>query len=174
MQQGRRLKVIFLTSPNNPTGDLVGKEFLHQLLEVAQNRAIVVVDEAYAEFCRQSSTAGMVDDHENLVILRTMSKAFAAAGLRCGAVIAQPSVIALLRRVIAPYPLPSPVVEIALRMLDSEVLAKQQHLMSEIRTNKELLLRQLEGRKFIRTIIPGEANFVLIQVDNADADFVPG
>jgi histidinol-phosphate aminotransferase len=168
VQQGRRLKVVFLTSPNNPTGDLVGKEFLQQLLEVAQNRAIVVVDEAYAEFCHESSAAGMVDDHENLVVLRTMSKAFAAAGLRCGAVIAQPAVIALLRRVIAPYPLPSPVVALALRMLDNEVLAKQQRLMSEIGTNKELLLRQLEGRKFIRNIIPGEANFVLIRVDNAD------
>lgn len=168
VEQDRRIKVIFLTSPNNPTGDLVGQEFLQQLLDAAQNRAIVVVDEAYAEFCQQPSAAGMVDDHENLVILRTMSKAWAAAGLRCGAVLAQPSVIALLRRVIAPYPLPSPVVALALRMLDSAVLEKQQHLMSEVSANKEFLLRQLESREFIRNIIPGEANFVLIQVDNAD------
>ena len=168
LQQDQRIKLIFLTSPNNPTGDLIREDFLQQLLEAAQSRAIVVVDEAYAEFCRQPSAARMVDDHENLVVLRTMSKAWAAAGLRCGAVLAQPSVIALLRRVIAPYPLPSPVVALALRMLDSEVLEKQQHLMSEVRANKEFLLRQLEGRDFIREIIPGEANFVLIQVRDAD------
>ena len=88
------------------------------MLDLTADRAIVVVDEAYAEFCRQSFSAQMVDQHENLVVLRTLSKAWAAAGLRCGAVLAQPSVISLLRRVIAPYPLPSPVVALALRMLD--------------------------------------------------------
>jgi histidinol-phosphate aminotransferase len=165
LQQDDRIKLVFLTSPNNPTGDLIENEFLRQLLHLAQDRAIVVLDEAYAEFCDQASASGMIAEYENLVVLRTLSKAWAAAGLRCGAVLAQPSVIALLRRVIAPYPLPSPVVSLALRMLEREVLEKQKHLLDELRNNKQLLLDKLAPLGFIREILPGEANFILIRVD---------
>ena len=165
LQQDDRIKLVFLTSPNNPTGDTIGNEFLRQLLHLTQDRAIVVLDEAYAEFCNQDSASGMIEEHENLVVLRTLSKAWAAAGLRCGAVLAQPSVISLLRRVIAPYPLPSPVVSLALRMLEPDVLAKQKQLLHELRNNKQVLLDKLAPLSFIREIFPGEANFVLIRVD---------
>jgi len=168
LQQDDRIKLIFLTSPNNPTGDTIGSEFLRQLLLQAQDRSIVVLDEAYAEFCDQPSAAGLIAEHENLVVLRTMSKAWAAAGLRCGAVLAQPSVISLLRRVIAPYPLPSPVVSLALRMLESDVLEKQKLLLDELRNNKQILLDALAPLGFIRELISGEANFVLIRVDQSD------
>ena len=168
LQQDDRIKLVFLTSPNNPTGDIIGDEFLRQLLHLAQDRAILVLDEAYAEFCDQVSASGMIAEYENLVVLRTLSKAWAAAGLRCGAVLAQPSVIALLRRVIAPYPLPSPVVSLAMRMLEPGVLEKQKHLLHELRNNKQVLLDKLASLNFIREIFPGEANFVLIQVDKSD------
>jgi histidinol-phosphate aminotransferase len=165
LQQDDRIKLVFLTSPNNPTGDIIGNEFLRQLLQLTQDRAIVVLDEAYAEFCDQASASGMIAEHENLVVLRTLSKAWAAAGLRCGAVLAQPSVISLLRRVIAPYPLPSPVVSLALRMLERDVLEKQKHLLHELRNCKRVLLDRLSPLGFIREVLPGEANFVLIRVD---------
>jgi histidinol-phosphate aminotransferase len=162
LQQDDRIKLVFLTSPNNPTGDITGNEFLQQLLQLAEDRAIVVLDEAYAEFCGHASATGLIADHENLVVLRTLSKAWAAAGLRCGAVLAQPSVISLLRRVIAPYPLPSPVVSLALRMLEPDVLEKQKLLLDET------LLDKLASLSFIREIFPGEANFVLIRVDQSE------
>ena len=165
LQQDDRIKLVFLTSPNNPTGDIIGNEFLRQLLQLTQDRAIVVLDEAYAEFCDQASASSMIGNHENLVVLRTLSKAWAAAGLRCGAVLAQPTVISLLRRVIAPYPLPSPVVSLALRMLERDVLEKQKHLLHELRDSKQVLLDKLAPLGFIREIFPGEANFVLIRVD---------
>jgi histidinol-phosphate aminotransferase len=165
LQQDDRIKLVFLTSPNNPTGDIIGNEFLRQLLQLTQDRAIVVLDEAYVEFCDQASASGMIAEHENLVVLRTLSKAWAAAGLRCGAVLAQPSVISLLRRVIAPYPLPSPVVSLALRMLERDVLEKQKHLLHELRNCKRVLLDRLSPLGFIREVLPGEANFVLIRVD---------
>jgi histidinol-phosphate aminotransferase len=165
LQQDDRIKLVFLTSPNNPTGDIIGNEFLRQLLQLTQDRAIVVLDEAYVEFCDQASASGMIAEHENLVVLRTLSKAWAAAGLRCGAVLAQPSVISLLRRVIAPYPLPSPVVSLALRMLERDVLEKQKHLLHELRNCKRVLLDRLSPLSFIREVLPGEANFVLIRVD---------
>lgn len=167
LQADARIKLVFLTSPNNPTGDLVSKAFLSRLLEVSRDRAIIVLDEAYAEFSPQPSATAMIAEHENLVVLRTMSKAWASAGLRCGAVLANESLLSLLRRVIAPYPVPSPVMNLALRMLGDDMMDKQRELMREIGDNKRYLLQILQSRGFIREIIPGAANFVLIRVDNA-------
>jgi histidinol-phosphate aminotransferase len=166
--QNDRIKLVFLTSPNNPTGDLIETEFLERLLSITRDKAIVVMDEAYAEFCDRPSASTLINEHENLVILRTLSKAWAAAGLRCGSVLAQPAVISLLRRVIAPYPLPSPVVGLALRMLEDDVLEKQHALLTELKSNKQSLLDELNRLTRIREIIPGEANFVLIRVDEPD------
>lgn len=164
----RRIKLLFLTSPNNPTGDLLDPDLLQRLLEQARGRALVVLDEAYAEFCSQPSAAGLLDGHENLVVLRTLSKAWAAAGLRCGVVLAQPAVIGLLRRVIAPYPLASPVVALALRMLEDDMLARQRNLLAEVARNKQALIETLAGRPFVQRLIPGEANFVLVQAASAE------
>jgi len=166
--QDGRIKLVFLTSPNNPTGDAVEEDFLLDLLEATSDRALVVVDEAYTEFCRFPSAAALIDRYENLVVLRTLSKAWAAAGLRCGAVLAQASVIALLRRIIAPYPLASPVISLACRMLDTEVLDRQQQLLAQVQRNKQRLLSILENRSFIHDIWPGEANFVLLRIGSAD------
>lgn len=171
LQHDARIKLVFLTSPNNPTGDLVSDSLLNRLLVACAGRALVVVDEAYAEFCTAASATGLLAEHENLVVLRTMSKAWASAGLRCGAVLAQESVISLLRRVIAPYPVPSPVLDLAMRMLESDMMREQQQLMTEIANNKRYLLATLEQYDFIKEIIPGEANFVLIRVANAN-DFL--
>jgi histidinol-phosphate aminotransferase len=167
LAQDERIRLLFLTSPNNPTGDCVDAAFLPRLLDAARGRALVVLDEAYAEFCNQPSAAALVSGHENLVVLRTLSKAWAAAGLRCGTVLAQPSVIGLLRRVIAPYPLPSPVVSLALRMLQDDVLERQQALLRRIERNKEKLLGVLAERPWLEQLLPGEANFVLLRCDRA-------
>jgi histidinol-phosphate aminotransferase len=163
-----RIKLVFLTSPNNPTGDVIEEVFLRKILQQAQDRALVVVDEAYAEFCQLPSATRLMQEFENLVVLRTMSKAWAAAGLRCGTVLAQPSVISLLRRVIAPYPLASPVVGLAQKMLEPDILKKQEKLLLRVRQNKMALLENLERRPFIRELIPGQANFVLIRTGNSE------
>jgi histidinol-phosphate aminotransferase len=163
------IRLVYLTSPNNPTGDTVSTDCLKSLLEQADGQALVVVDEAYAEFCSQPSASGLLANHENLVVLRTLSKAWAAAGLRCGVVLAQPAVISLLRRIIAPYPLSGPVITLALRMLEADVLMRQQHMLRALAKNKQRLLEILRDRAFIKEIWPGEANFVLIQVDDAES-----
>jgi len=165
----RRVRLVFLTSPNNPTGDVIEPAYLEELLEQTRDRAVVVVDEAYAEFCAHPSASALLPRFENLVVLRTLSKAWAAAGLRCGVVLARPALIALLQRVIAPYPLASPVIALALRMLEDDVLERQQELLRQVAVNKLALLRVLEGRRGLVSIIPGEANFVLVRTDLADA-----
>lgn len=164
-----RVKLIFLTSPNNPTGDAIDPGLLRRLLEHTRDRAVVVLDEAYAEFCPRPSAVDLIQDHANLVVLRTLSKAWAAAGLRCGVVLAQPALIDLLRRVIAPYPLPSPVVSLALRMLEQDMLQRQRELLAEVARNKQRLIATLAGRPFVRRLIRGEANFVLVDTASAEA-----
>ena len=166
-ESDRRIKLVFLTSPSNPTGDVLSDDFLETLLERARGRALVVVDEAYAEFTERPSAIPLVERYEHLVVLRTLSKAWAAAGLRCGSVIAQPSVIELLQRVIAPYPLPSPVVSLAMAMLEDSMLSRQADLLEQLRHNKTRLLEMLENRPFVQRTYPGEANFVLIRVSDA-------
>jgi histidinol-phosphate aminotransferase len=162
-----RIRLIFLTSPNNPTGDYLDQSFLQELLEVSDEKAIVVMDEAYAEFCQRDSATRLISRHPQLVVLRTLSKAWASAGLRCGAVLAQPQLIDLLGRVIAPYPLAGPVASQALRVLQPDMMLRQQKLLREIRSNKELLLSMLENRSFVGEIWPGEANFVLLRIKRA-------
>ncbi len=162
-----RVKLLFLTSPNNPTGDPVDPAFLERLLAVTRGRALVVMDEAYAEFSDRPSVVPLIESHENLVVLRTLSKAWAAAGLRCGVVLAQTAVVDLLRRVIAPYPLASPVVALALRMLEDDMLERQRQMLKALRDNKAQLLNTLQGCSFIEELIPGEANFVLLRMPRA-------
>lgn len=114
------VKVVFVCSPNNPTGNLVERKDIIKLLEMTQDKAIVVMDEAYIDFCPEASTVDLLDQYPNLAILRTLSKAFALAGLRCGFTLANKELIDVLLKVIAPYPVPVPVAEIATQALSQE------------------------------------------------------
>lgn len=167
LQADDRIRLVFLTTPNNPTGDCIARELLLQVLDAAAGRALVIVDEAYAEFSSATSACELIASYPHLVVLRTLSKAWAAAGLRCGTVLAQAEVLALLRRVIAPYPLAAPVTAMALRVLQPDMQLRQQNMLRDLAANKLLLLELLQGRSWIRQLWPGEANFVLLQVDDA-------
>ncbi len=164
LENDDRIKLLFLTSPNNPTGDTIDQRLLLDLLQAAAGKAIVILDEAYVEFTQQASAAKLIDRYENLVVLRTLSKAWGAAGLRCGTVLAPEEVISLLRRIIAPYPLASPVISLAQRMLADGMSDRRQQILKDMQENKKRLLSLLENRSFVRNIWPGEANFVLLQV----------
>ncbi|MEE8495693.1 MAG: histidinol-phosphate transaminase [Xanthomonadales bacterium] len=168
LESDDRIKLLFLTSPNNPTGDTIDPRFLIDLLQTAAGKSVIVLDEAYVEFTEQASASEMIGRYENLVVLRTLSKAWGAAGLRCGAVLAPEEVISLLRRVIAPYPLASPVISLAQRMLADGMSDRQQRMIKDMQENKKRLLSLLENRSFVRKIWPGEANFVLLRVRKAE------
>ena len=163
------LKLIFLTSPSNPTGDTVDEELLTRVLAATENRALVIMDEAYIEFCAAPSAATRLARHPHLVVLRTLSKAWGAAGLRCGAVLADPAVIDLLGRVMAPYPLTAPAIAAALAVTGPEAREAQATLLLSLAREKGRLVRELTGRPWVRDLWPGEANFVLIRVDDGPA-----
>jgi histidinol-phosphate aminotransferase len=161
------IRILFLTSPGNPTGDSIPPAVLKRLLKACAGRALLVLDEAYIEFSGRASAAGLVEKYPQLVVLRTLSKAWAAAGLRCGTVIADPQVIDLLRRVMAPYPLTAPAVEAALRVTGADVVQSQREMVASVLASKADLLEFLEQRPWVRETWPGDANFVLLRVADA-------
>lgn len=161
------VRLVFLTSPNNPTGDLVGRPALESLLEKCRERSLVVLDEAYIEFCEAASAADLITRWPNLVVLRTLSKAWAAAGLRCGAVLADEQVIGLLQRVMAPYPLPATTVAAALQATSAAAHDAQRRMLAQVRAEKAALVDFLRGCDWVTELWEGQANFVLVRLADA-------
>ncbi|WP_341503603.1 histidinol-phosphate transaminase [Gallaecimonas sp. GXIMD4217] len=155
-----RVKLVFVCRPNNPTGQLCPAAQVQALLALAAGRALVVVDEAYIEFSAAETLAPLLARHDNLVLLRTFSKAFGLAGLRLGMVLASPAIIALLAKVLAPYPVPLPVAEIAQRALAPQGLARLAARVAQVsqdRTRLAVALANLGYRP-----APSSANFLLV------------
>lgn len=164
------VKLVFVCSPNNPTGNLVNRDDIVSLLEMTKDRAIVVMDEAYIDFCPEASTVDLLAQYPNLAILRTMSKAFALAGLRCGFTLANEALINVLLKVIAPYPVPIPVADIAVQALSEAGLARMKYQVLDISANRSYLqagLGMLEGV----TVYDGWGNYLLVKFADGDAVF---
>lgn len=163
-----QVKVVFLCSPNNPTGDLVDQAGLCRLLSAAKDRALVVVDEAYIEFCPTFSQANLLRDYPELVIIRTLSKAFGLAGLRCGFTLAQPEVIGLLLKVIPPYPIPEPVAQIAAQALSEQGLITMRARVADINALKSQLLDKFSQHPDVKKVFAPHGNYLLVHfVDGA-------
>lgn len=162
------VKLVFLTSPNNPTGDLISRVQLEQVLKTCEGKALVVVDEAYIEFCKAKSACELIDQWPQLVVLRTLSKAWAAAGVRCGVVIANPAVTGLLQRVIAPYPLAATAIDAALQAISGDAVNRQREFVEAVREGKLELTEFLSTCEWISEILESEANFILLRVPDAN------
>jgi histidinol-phosphate aminotransferase len=163
------VKLVFLCSPNNPTGNTFPAAVVDELCAVLAGHSVIVVDEAYIEFARDDGFAGGLASHPNLVLLRTLSKAWGLAGARVGALLADPELIAILRALVPPYPLPSLATEAALRRLKpAEAAAARRRTQGVIRRREALAgaLRQLPA---VRRVWPSEANFLLVRFQNAAA-----
>lgn len=162
-------KIVFLCSPNNPTGNAVDVEVVARLCERFADRALVVVDEAYAEFCSAPSAVGLRPRFDNLVVLRTLSKAYALAGARVGALIADPAVVRLLRAVLPPYPLPSLCLEAARRLLRPEAIERARDEMRATVERRQQMAERLAGLESVVRVWPSEGNFLLVQMRDAPA-----
>lgn len=163
-------KLIFFPSPHAPMGHMMNRADVLALLKATAEKVLVVVDEAYIAFA--DDTSGLIAElknHSNLVILRTLSKAYALAGERIGGVIARPEIIARLRGILAPYPLPQSSVRAALDALSPNGLvdgAEHRRILVFERKRMEKLLPK---SKFVESIFPSDANFLLVKVkDPAD------
>lgn len=165
------VKLVYLCSPNNPTGNLINQDDIRALLEMTAGKALVVADEAYIEFCPDATLAGWLQDYPHLVVLRTLSKAFALAGLRCGFTLANKPVIDLLMKVIAPYPLATPVADVAGQALSEEGIALMRQHVAELNANRDWLAAQLQQIPCVRQVFPSETNYLLARFTDSPVVF---
>jgi histidinol-phosphate aminotransferase len=166
----KAVKLVFLCSPNSPTGNLLSEESVLRIARQLEGRAILVVDEAYIEFAQIPSLAPRVRQMAHLAVLRTLSKAHALAGARCGVVIAAAEVIALLRKVISPYALSQLTIESVLGFLEPSKLEMVARRVAVIQAERERLAHELSACRSIARVWPSAANFLLVDfVDAASA-----
>jgi histidinol-phosphate aminotransferase len=161
------VKLVFLCSPNNPTGNLLAAAAILRLAAALASRALVIVDEAYVEFAGCESLARELPLHPNLGVLRTLSKAHGLAGARCGALLAHPEVIALLNKLLPPYAISQLTVEAVTRLLSPESLADMRARTGALRDERERLARALIQLPRVRRVWPSQANFILAEFADA-------
>ncbi len=157
-------KMIFLCSPNNPTGNSFSTESVQYLLN--NFNGLVVIDEAYIDFSDKASWIQKINTYPNLIITQTLSKAYGLAGIRLGVCYASAAIIAVLNKIKPPYNVNELTQKRALeRLSDSDKIKEE---INYIIVQRELLLKVLREVNFVSKIYPTEANFILIKVDNAN------
>jgi histidinol-phosphate aminotransferase/imidazoleglycerol-phosphate dehydratase/histidinol-phosphatase len=161
-------KMIFLCTPNNPTGNLISLEKISALCELYRQRSLIVVDEAYIEFSNGLSASTLLAQFDNLVVMRTLSKAYGLAGARIGSVLANPMIIQLLRKIIPPYPIPTLSADMAVKSLSPMGIAYADRQITLLKQERERLYALLQQSSTILEVYPSEANFILIRVENPD------
>ena len=157
-------KMIFLCSPNNPTGNSFSEESVQYLLD--NFNGLVVIDEAYIDFSDKASWIQKINTYSNLIITQTLSKAYGLAGIRLGVCYASAAIIAVLNKIKPPYNVNELTQQRALDRLANPKQIKEE--ITSIIAQREQLLKVLSEVSFVLTIYPTEANFILIKVDNAN------
>ena len=156
-------KAIFLCSPNNPTGNSFPREEMLRLVD--EFEGLVVVDEAYIDFADAESLKLEIFERKNLIILQTLSKAWAMAGLRLGLALADERIVQLFSQVKYPYNINIAAQQIVLQLLMYPI----DEDLAEIRSQRQEVAEQLAELPFVKRIYPSDANFLLVKVDDADA-----
>lgn len=165
------VKLVFVCTPNNPTGGLLPLAEIDRMATALRGRALLVVDEAYIEFAAAPSAQTLLAQHENLAVLRTLSKAYALAGARVGVLLAAPCVIELLRRILAPYPLPLGSIDAALAATSDAGLEQAGGRIAMLRKQRDLLRHELGLLPQVREVLPSAANFLCVRWDDAAATY---
>jgi histidinol-phosphate aminotransferase len=159
------LKLIFICSPNNPTSNSLEREKIISIIE--SFRGIVVIDEAYIDFSDEPSLVSLTDRYENLVILRTFSKAWGAAAIRVGMVIASSEIINYLYKLKPPYNISAINQEEALKRIRKPEKYRKQ--IRKIKSERQKLIKKIGALEIIKMIYPSDANFILVKVSDANA-----
>lgn len=157
------VKVIFLCTPNNPTGNSIREE---DLLKICQSTdTLVVVDEAYIDFSENESMVRHISQVPNLLVLQTFSKALGGAGIRIGMAFANEDVLYFMNKIKMPYNISSINQKEAIKVLENEAIHAQ--MKAEIRSEKMLMNQNLKEYPFVKRVYPSDANFFLVKVDDA-------
>ncbi|MFD1096015.1 histidinol-phosphate transaminase [Salegentibacter chungangensis] len=160
----KKTKLIFLCSPNNPTGNSFDADRVRKLLQ--DFKGIVVIDEAYIDFSEKESWLKKMEEYPNLVVTQTLSKAYGMAGIRLGACYASEEIIRILNRIKPPYNVNELTQLRALkRVLDKDNVNLE---VSDILNERDSLFKVLLEVKFVKKVYPSDANFILVKVDDAN------
>ena len=158
------IKLIFICSPNNPTGNLMSQSDIESI--ISNFNGIVILDEAYIDFSEGNSLVSLINQYNNLIVSQTFSKAWGLAGARIGLGYANPEIIALFNKVKPPYNVSVLNQKAALTTLENQ--NEFQGNLNIILKEKELLIAALNQIELVKKIYPSAANFLLIEVDNAN------
>lgn len=157
-------KLTFICNPNNPTGNVQSPETIRRIIE--ESKGIVIVDEAYVDFCPEQSVLPMIDLYPNLVVLQTLSKAWGLAGARIGLAFASPEIIQVMNRVKFPYNIGKPSIEAAIAALTQGRFMQQR--VEEIIEQRGLLSESLSNLPSVEKVFPSSANFLLVKFPESD------
>jgi len=156
-------KIIWICSPNNPTGNSIDREAIEMILNNFDG--LVVIDEAYINFSRQKSWLSDLQDYPNLVVLQTLSKAWGLAGIRLGMAFASPEIIGYLNKVKPPYNISEPVQELAVKALE-EIGQVNDMIVTLVNERQNMTTSLLQNEEVVK-IYPSDANFLLVKFKDA-------
>ena len=162
------VKIVFLCSPNNPTGTSIPEASIERVIEAASGRALVVIDEAYQEFSSQTGFTQRHSQWPHVVVLRTLSKFVALAGARCGALIGAPDLVSYLGNVLPPYTFATPTIECVLAAFTEEALQVSRERVQLIRRERARLIETMRDSLQVRRVWDSDANFILLETRNAE------
>lgn len=163
------IKLIFLTNPNNPTGTLFEENDILDIIKYAHGKAVVILDETYAEFSEGSSLTHKLAEFNHLIILRTLSKSFSLAGMRVGAVLTDTSELtqALRTKAMEIYPIPVGSVKAALHIFQPDIMKQAKDNIQKLINERKRMENFLDGHDQILYVYPSSANFLLIKMKDA-------
>lgn len=159
----RDIKLLLLCSPNNPTGNLLSAASVRKILD--QFKGIVLIDEAYIDFAATGSWALELPKYPNLIVLQTLSKAWAMAALRIGLAWMRPELLKYYNKVKPPYNISTANQEIALSLLNQSTFEQE---INRLKEEQSWLIKTLTGMNGIKKVYPSSANFILVEVANAN------
>jgi len=154
-------KILFICSPNNPTGNNIDREIIETLIQ--QFSGIVVVDEAYIDFSAEESAISFIEDYPNVVVLQTFSKAWGMAGIRLGMAFASEEIISLFNKVKPPYNINLLTQQVAIEQM-RQVRSKNEKVQTILK-QRSILEDKLHKFSFVQEVYPSDANFLLVRVD---------
>jgi len=160
-------KLTFICSPSNPLGHRLSNESIYRVCDHFSKSGLIVLDGAYAEFDDDNIYENILSRFENVIMLRTLSKAFGLAGVRCGALISSEEICQYIERVIPPYSFSTPAVNSVIESLSDDGIKKSQRNIKVILDDRKWLSQELESLNDVMEVYPSHTNFILVRVSDA-------
>lgn len=163
----KKSKIVFICSPNNPTGNSISNNDIEKICAYCRGKSIVVIDEAYFEFSEGKSATSLINQYDNLVIIRTLSKAFGLAGVRAGFILANEKMIRTFQLIQQPYSIPTPCIELIENAMSNEKIVQMWINTTVIKSSRKYLINIFKELDIFEKVYSSEANFILVKLKSA-------